>query len=203
MWVLFCRFSCVKKHLHLNYFHGRKWKVLITMVKLIFCLQFARDSFSPLFFGGVFCVFVLYIRCFDEILIFLLSDSDRIQNENDCDNNRGSLSVLVFVICNYSLFLSFFARLILPKLSLLFAFATLLLLLLVYNPKKERFSFLIILNIATMVDELWGIFGLNCNCQVEIGAGFLLSIGFVPDAIVLRMARHFADVMKTTATNIW
>lgn len=27
-----------------------------------------------------------------------------LQNENDHDNNRGSLSILVFVICNYSLF---------------------------------------------------------------------------------------------------
>lgn len=161
------------------------------------CAWFAFSSFF-----GVLCVCTVY-SLFWWDTHFLLSDSDCIQNENDCDNNRGSLSVLVFVICNYSLFLSFFARLILPKLSLLFAFATLLLLLLVHNPKKERYSFLIILNIATMVDELWGIFGLNCNCQMKIGAGFLLSIGFVPDAIVLRMPRHFADVMKTTATNIW
>lgn len=48
---------------------------------------------------------LLFAHAFIAVVVVIsLWQLYRSQNENDRDNNRGSLSMLVFVICNYSLF---------------------------------------------------------------------------------------------------
>lgn len=80
--------------------------------KMFICLLIFGAALVNRALGCVVCCAILlvvretrcvYKKCF--AISFIIWQSYRSQKDNDRDNNRGSLSVLVFVICNYSLFL--------------------------------------------------------------------------------------------------
>lgn len=104
------------------------------------------------------CVIKLFCCCsccmrFDGMLALFFDDC--IENQNDHDNNRGSLSVLVFVICNYFEFLySFFC------FSVVFVGVVVTVVVLM-----KPSSSLIILNSGWWAA---GYFELNFNCQMRL-----------------------------------